>query len=127
KRETLTLTVEGHKLPLNNLGKEFWPALGGRRALTKRDLIAYLARVSPYLLPHLRDPPLSPTRHPDGIAGEHFYQKHGDNPLPPFVARVRLFSEHNEGDQEYLICNNLPSLLWLGQICALVFHPRYSR
>jgi len=127
KREKLTLSVEGHKLPLSNLDKEFWPALGGRRALTKRDLIAYLARVSPYLLPHLRDRPLSLTRYPDGIAGEHFYQKHWDNPLPPFVASVRLFSEHNEGDQEYLICNNLPTLLWLGQIADLELHTWYSR
>jgi bifunctional non-homologous end joining protein LigD len=127
KREKLTLTVEGHKLPLNNLDKVFWPTLGERSALTKRDLISYLARVSPYILPHLRDRPLSLTRYPDGIAGEHFYQKHWDNPLPPFVETVRLFSEHNEGDQEYLICNNLPTLLWLGQIADLELHTWYSR
>ena len=127
RKEKLTLTVEWHKLPLNNLDKEFWPKLGRRRALTKRDLISYLARVSPYLLPHLRDRPLSLTRYPNGIAGGHFYQKHWDNPLPPFVDRVRLFSEHNEGDQDYLICNNLPTLLWLGQIADLELHTWYSR
>ncbi|MFQ6019273.1 MAG: non-homologous end-joining DNA ligase, partial [Dehalococcoidia bacterium] len=121
------LKVQGGRLPLSNLDKELWPALDGRRALGKRDLIVYLARVSPYLLPHLRDRPLTLTRYPNGIHGEHFYQKHWDNPLPDFVETVRLFSEHNEGDQEYLICNNLATLLWLGQLADLELHTWYSR
>jgi bifunctional non-homologous end joining protein LigD len=134
RKERLTLSVQGHEVPLNNLDKEFWPAREGRRdlpegrrALTKRDLIVYLATVSPYLLPHLRDRPLTLTRYPDGIIAEHFYQKHWDNPLPPFVETVRLFSEHNEGDQEYLLCNNLATLLWLGQLSDLELHTWYSR
>lgn len=125
--EKFTLKVQGQKIPLNNLNKEFWPAIDGHQALTKRDLLVYLAGVSPYLLPHLRDRPLSLTRYPDGIYGEHFYQKHWDNPLPAFVESVRLFSEHNEGDQEYLMCNNLPTLLWLGQLADLELHTWYSR
>lgn len=127
RRDKFIVTVAGHKLPLSNLEKEFWPTLEGRRALTKRDLIVYLARVSPYLLSHLRDRPLSLTRYPDGITGEHFYQKHWDQPRPEFVESVRLFSEHNEGDQEYLMCNNLPTLLWLGQVADLELHTWYSR
>lgn len=123
----LDLRVEGHRIPLNNLDKELWPAVGKRRALTKRDLIVYLARVSPYLLPHMRDRPLTLTRYPDGIKGEHFYQKHWDNPRPKFVETVELYSSHNEGDQEYLMCNNLPTLLWLGQIADLELHTWYSR
>ncbi|MBI2912760.1 MAG: DNA ligase D [Chloroflexi bacterium] len=124
--DKFTLKAQGQKIPLNNLDKEFWPAVNGRRALTKRDLLVYFATASPYLLPHLRDRPLSLTRYPDGILGEHFYQKHWDNPLPEFVDTVRLFSEHNEGDQEYLLCNNLPSLLWLGQLADLELHTWYS-
>jgi bifunctional non-homologous end joining protein LigD len=126
-RDKFILKVAGHKLSLSNLEKEFWPAREGARALTKRDLITYLAKVSPYLLPHLRHRPLSLTRYPDGIAGEHFYQKHWDQPRPEFVESVRLFSEHNEGDQEYLMCNNLPTLLWLGQVADLELHTWYSR
>ena len=37
-----------------------------------------------------------------------------------------LFSE-TEGDQEYLLCNNLPTLLWLGQIADIELHTWYSR
>jgi len=126
-KEKVTLEVEGHRIPLNNLSKEFWPALDSRPPLTKRDLIVYLVKVSPFLLPHLRDRPLTLTRYPDGIHGERFYQKHWDNPLPKFVDTVRLFSEHNNEDQEYLICNNLPTLLWLGQLADLELHTWYSR
>ncbi len=127
RRNRFILKVAGHKLSLSNLDKEFWPPLEGRPGLTKRDLIIYLANVSPYLLPHLRHRPLSLTRYPDGIAGEHFYQKHWGGTLPDFVDTVSLFSEHKEGDQEYLVCNNLPTLLWLGQIADLELHTWYSR
>ncbi len=121
------LRVAGEKVNVSNLDKEFWPAFEGQRALTKRDLLIYFARVSPYLLPHMRDRPLTLTRYPNGINGKHFYQKHWDAPLPAYVATVRLFSEHNAGDQDYLTCNNLPTLLWLGQVADIELHTWYSR
>ncbi len=123
----LALRVEGYEISLTNLDKEMWPALDGRPALTKRDLLAYLARVSPYILSHLRNRPLTLARYPDGIRGEGFYQKHWDAPLPEFVATVRLWSDSNAGDGDYLMCNNLPTLLWLGQMGTLELHTWYSR
>lgn len=126
-KDKLTLRVEGHRIPVTNLSKELWPKFGRRRALTKRDLLVYLAQAAPYALPHLRDRPLTLTRYPNGISGEHFYQKHWEHELPEFVGTVRLLSSHNEGDQEYLICNNLPTLLCLGQLADLELHTWYSR
>lgn len=127
QREGLVLDVQGETLTLSNLDKKLWPGADGRPALTKRDLLLYLAKVSRYLLTHLKDRPLTLTRYPDGIRGEHFFQKHWDNPLPGFVETVRLFSEHMGEDQEYLLCNNLPTLLWLGQVADLELHTWYSR
>ncbi len=126
-KDRIALHVEGQRIALTNLNKELWPKLGRRRALTKRDLLRYLAQVAPYALPHLRDRPLTLSRYPNGINGQHFYQKHWAGPLPEFVETVRLYSSHNEGDQEYLICNNLPTLLWLGQLGDLELHTWYSR
>lgn len=125
--ESLRLEVEGHTLGLSNLNKVFWPAHAGQRALCKRDLLVYFARVAPYLLPHLRDRPLTLVRFPNGITGQHFYQKHWDQPLPPFVETVCLYTDHTKGDGEYLLVNNLPTLLWLGQIADLELHTWYSR
>jgi bifunctional non-homologous end joining protein LigD len=125
--ESFTIEVHGHNITVSNADKELWPALGKRRALTKRDLIVYLARVSPYLLPHLRDRPLTLSRYPDGIHGEHFYQKHWNNPVPDFATTVRLSSEHGGDVREYLVCDNLATLLWLGQVADIEFHTWFSR
>jgi bifunctional non-homologous end joining protein LigD len=125
--EKFILQVEGHKIPLNNLDKAFWPEFEGRRALTKRDLLRYLAQVSAHLLNHMRDRPITLTRYPNGIQGKHFYQKHWEAKLPEFVETVRLWSDQNEGDGDYLICNNLATLLWLGQLADIELHTWYSR
>ncbi|MDD4858755.1 MAG: DNA ligase D [Dehalococcoidales bacterium] len=125
-RLNLTLDVEGNKVSVTNLDKQLWPQTGKRRPLTKRDLLVYLTRVSRYLLPHLRDRPLTLSRYPHGIDGEHFFQKHWGYAVPDFVATVPL-SEHHEKRQEYLLCNNLAALLWLGQAADIELHTWFSR
>jgi bifunctional non-homologous end joining protein LigD len=126
-KDRFILHAQGEDIPLTNLDKELWPKLGRRRPLTKRDLLIYFARMAPYLLPHLRDRPLTLTRYPNGIKSGHFFQKHWSAPLPTFVEKVELYSSHNEGDQEYLVCNNLPTLIWLGQLADIELHTWYSR
>ena len=123
--EEILLEVESHKIKLTHLNKALWPAEGGRGAITKRDLLEYLARVSTYFLPHLKDRPLTLTRYPNGITGEHFFQKHEEN-APEFVRTVSL-RERNTEIQEYLVCDNLPTLLWLGQLGNIDIHTWFSR
>src|SRR5262245_64482026 len=77
--QAATIEVDGHEVPVTNLDKELWPKVGRRRALTKRDLLAYYTRVSPWLLPHLAGRPLFATRFPNGIGGKSFFQKHWEN------------------------------------------------
>ncbi len=125
-REELAIEVEGRRLNLTNLDKELWPASGERPAVTKRDLLIYLATVSTHLLKHLHDRPLTLSRYPDGIRGEQFFQKHWNDPLPDFLATVPL-QEHHEKRRDYLLCNNLPTLLWLGQVADLELHTWFSR
>ena len=126
-RETMILEVAGHRISLTNLNKPLWPAVSGRLAVTKRDMIRYYASMAPVLLAHLRDRPFTMTRYPDGIDGESFYQKHWEHQLPEFVGTVELFSSHNEGDQQYLLVDNLPTLIWLAQLADIELHPWLSR
>jgi bifunctional non-homologous end joining protein LigD len=126
KRAQLLLTVEGHELSVSNLEKVLWPGSGRSRPFTKRDYLRYLVQISPWLLPHLSARPLFLTRYPDGVTGKSFYQKHWDNP-PEFARTVSIYSSHTEGDGEYLICENLATLLWLGQMACLELHPWFSR
>ena len=95
--------------------------------MTKRDLLRYLAQVSPYMLPHLADRPLTMIRMPDGINGQRFFQKHWEQRRPEFVDSIVVFSEHKDESHEYLLCNNLPTLLWLAQSGTLEFHVWHSR
>ena len=125
--KSLLLEVDGHRISLTNLDKPLWPAHDGRAAVTKREVVRYFAGLGPALLPHLRDRPLTLTRYPNGIHGESFYQKHWEHRLPEFVETVELFSSHNEGAREYIVVNNLPTLVWLAQIADLELHPWLSR
>jgi bifunctional non-homologous end joining protein LigD len=124
----LDLAVGDARIRLTNLDRIYWPAAGkGSPAVTKRDLLRYLARVGRFMLPHLEDRPLTMIRMPEGINGERFFQKHWEQPLPEFVETVTVFSGTKDDRHRYLLANNLPTLLWLGQIGTLEFHIWHSR
>ena len=124
----IDLEVGAAKIRLTNLDRVYWPAAGkASPAVTKRDLLRYLARVGRFMLPHLADRPLTMIRMPEGIDGERFFQKHWEQPLPEFVETVTVFSETKDEQHRYLLANNLPTLLWLGQIGTLEFHIWHSR
>lgn len=115
------IEVDGGELSLTSLDREVFPGID------KRSFLRYLALVSPALLAHLRDRPLAFVRYPDGVPGEGFFQRHWDHKLPPFVRTVEVFSDHANRVRELLICENLGTLLWLGQMSAIEFHPWHAR
>lgn len=121
------LDVDSQKLPVSSLDKVLWPASDFGPAVTKRDYLRYLAVMSPHILWYIQDRPIKLVRFPEGISRLNFYQKHWDGKLPEFVETVMVYSEHNRDDGEYLLVNNLPTLLWLGQVADLELHAWYSR
>ncbi len=125
----IDLVLAGARIRLTNLDRIYWPADPHARhpAVTKRDFVRYLAAVGRFMLPHLQDRPLTMIRMPEGIAGERFFQKHWSQALPDFVESVTVFSEHRDERHRYLLANNLPTLLWLGQVGTLEFHVWHSR
>ncbi|HLQ02480.1 MAG TPA: non-homologous end-joining DNA ligase, partial [Burkholderiales bacterium] len=129
KKTAFPIAVGSHTIRLTHLDRVYWPADPALKqpAITKRDLLRYLARVSPFMLPHLADRPLTMIRMPEGIAGERFFQKHWDHDLPGFAETITVFSEHKDERHDYLLCNNLPTLLWLAQSGTLEFHVWHSR
>jgi bifunctional non-homologous end joining protein LigD len=129
KQEQMTLQVGAERIRLTNLSKPLWPKNREleQPAVSKRDLLIYLARVSPYLLPHVADRPLTMIRFPEGIGGHRFFQKHWEHTLPEFVETITVYSESKQENGEYLLCNNLPTLLWLGQMGTLEYHVWHSR
>jgi bifunctional non-homologous end joining protein LigD len=126
-KASFTLEADGQEIRLTNLEKTFWPAHGETRPLTKRDLVRYYVKLAPVLLPHLKDRPLTLTRYPNGVDAKPFYQKHYEQPLPSFVQTATIWSESNRADGEYILCNNLPTLIWLGQLADLELHAWMAR
>jgi len=120
ERVPAVLEVEGHRIRLTNLEKVLWPEDG----YTKADLIRYYAEVSPYLVPWLRDRPLSMKPFPDGIAGQSFYQKD----KPDFTPRwIKSWRDPEEPDNDYVLANDTATLVWLANYTAIELHPRLAR
>ncbi len=117
RAEDLTLEVEGRRLKFTHLNKVFFPEAG----LTKRDLLAYYARVAPYILPFLRNRPLVLRRMPDGLKGELFYQKDVGAGFPDWIETVVIRTEGK--DVRYAIANNVASLLWLTHLGCIDHDP----
>ncbi|MBV8717080.1 MAG: DNA ligase D [Chloroflexi bacterium] len=126
-RGSLRLELDGYALKLTNLDKVLWPATDAQRALTKRDLVGYFLGIAPFVLPHLRDRPVTMTRWPDGVKGKLFYQKSPNESTPTFVERFLSFSDDNHADVEYFVCNNAATLIWLAQLADLELHVTHTR
>ncbi len=119
-RVPAVLAVDGHQIKLTNLDKVLFPEDG----YTKADLIKYYAEVSPYLVPWLRDRPLTLKPFPDGIGGMSFYQKN----KPSFTPRwVKSWKDSEEEGNDYVLANDTATLVWLANYTAIEIHPRLAR
>ena len=123
KQESVTLDFEGKRFRLTHLNKVFFPESG----YTKRDLIAYYYRVAKYLLAFLKDRPLVLRRYPDGIKGQAFFQKNMPEGLPKWIETVSIPSEGKREDVQYVIANDLASLLYLTGLGCIDHNPWSSR
>jgi bifunctional non-homologous end joining protein LigD len=86
-------------------------------AITKIDYLHYLHEIAPYMLPFLNKRALTVIRYPHGLlSNEAFYQKNRPDYAPNFVDTFRF------DDIDYIVCNNLKTLLWLGNQLAIEFH-----
>src|SRR3989344_1974590 len=103
--------------------KLYWPAEG----YTKGDMLDYYERIAPYLLPHLRDRPLVMKRFPEGIQGFSFLQKNVEGDLPRFLKTVTIPAKTIKKNVNYIVCNNVQSLLYVANIGAIELHPWSSR
>src|SRR5437016_12089109 len=91
--------VEGKHLKLSNLDKALYPATG----FTKGQVIDYYIRVAPVMLPHLKDRPVTLVRYPDGVAGEHFYEKNAPAFTPQWVKTFPVLRRTGESPIRYIV------------------------
>ncbi|MFA4868431.1 MAG: DNA ligase D [Pedobacter sp.] len=111
------------KVTLTNLNKIYWPD----EKISKGQLIDYYKAIATYILPHLKDKPLSLNRHPNGIAAPGFFQKDLDtDKIPSWIKSAPLHSESNDKDIDYLICNDEATLLWMANLGCIEINPWLS-
>ena len=119
----LTVTVDGHRLKFTNLAKIFYPGEG----IAKRDVINYYNSIANLIVPHLRDRPLSLKRYPNGIDHDFFFQKDAEDKVPQWVRLEPVFSEHNNDNIHFIICNDRATLLYLANLACIDQNPWMSR
>jgi bifunctional non-homologous end joining protein LigD len=117
------ISVGNRKLKLTNLDKVLYPKAG----FTKGDVIDYYRSVAPALLPHLKDRPLTMKRYPNGVDQEFFYQKEAPQHRPPWVKTVPIWSRGNKRDINFLLVNNLSTLIWIANLADLELHTSLSK
>src|SRR5262252_7474368 len=114
--------VDGRKLSLTNLDKVLYPATG----FAKGQVIDYYVRIAPVLVPHLSGRPLTMKRYPGGVDEEYFFEKNAPKHRPEWVKTVPIWSEGNRRDVNYLLANDLPTLIWIANLASLELHPSLS-
>ncbi len=118
KSPAIELEIEGHRIPVSNLGKVLYPEIG----FTKGDVIQYYRDIAPVLLPHLRNRALTMKRYPDGVGKFFFYEKNCPTYRPKWVRTAPVYSHGRGATMHYCLANNLASLVWMANLADLELH-----
>lgn len=122
KDETQVRKVNGKELKFTNLSKVYWPEDG----VTKRDMFNYYYQVADFILPYLKDRPQSLNRFPGGIKGKSFYQKDVTGKAPEW-AKTFPYTTSDGEKKEYLVGDDVATLLWMASLGCIEINPWFSR
>ncbi|HEX8073197.1 MAG TPA: non-homologous end-joining DNA ligase [Pyrinomonadaceae bacterium] len=120
-RGDLDVKIGQATVALTNLDKVYWPDDG----YTKGDLVRYYYEVGKYIRPYLKDRPLIMKRYPNGIEGPFFHQ-HDVETAPDYVRTETIDVEEGHA-VDYIVGDNLPTLLYMTNLGAIERHPWHSR
>ena len=124
ERGTTSRGGDGEVPKFTNLDKVLWPDDG----FTKGDLIKYYLSVAAWLLPYLKDRPLTLQRFPNGINSESFFEKQAPLGAPAWVATARIPSQYGKRSKiDYVLCDDERTLAWLANLAAITLHVWLSR
>jgi bifunctional non-homologous end joining protein LigD len=118
-----TVKIHGVELILTNQDKLYWPD----EKITKGDVLNYYRSIHKYILPYLKDRPQSLNRTPNGIQHQGFYQKHAGDSTPDWIETIPLRAESANRTIDYIICNDLQTLLYLNNLGCIEINPWNSR
>ncbi len=108
--------IDGRELSVSNLDKVLYPEAGFRKA----DVIDYVRRIAPVMLPHLAGRPPTLVRAPDGPAGNRFFEKNCPGHHPEWVETAP--GNDATGGTKGCIVDDVATLVWLANLAALELH-----
>ncbi len=123
-RQELQVDVEGRTLKISNLAKVLYPQTG----TTKGEVLDYYARISPTMLPHLRDRAVTRIRWPHGVQDMSFFEKNAPAGTPSWVRTVTVPTTGSRGPSRngdtlvFPVVDDLATLTWLANLAALELH-----
>src|SRR3982751_4328480 len=103
KKSEQKLTIGNRTVAVTNLDKVLYPGNG----FTKGQVIDYYIRVAPYLLPHLKNRPVTLKRYPNGVGGEFFYEKDAPGFTPDWVKTFPVPRRAGGPDIRYILISDL--------------------
>jgi bifunctional non-homologous end joining protein LigD len=106
-----------------NLDKILYPL----QSVSKKEVIMYYIRMAPRMLPFLSDRAITMHRFPNGIGGEDFYEKDAPKGTPAFVSIFTHYSDTADREVNFVVCNNLDTLIWLANLASLELHITLSK
>ena len=93
--------------------------------ITKGEVAAYYDAIAPFMLPHLRQRPITMERFPAGIGAKGFLQKDVVKGFPAWLKRVE--APKKGGTVHYALAGDRRSLAWLANQNTIAMHVWASR
>jgi bifunctional non-homologous end joining protein LigD len=121
--DELVLEIEGHQVKCTRLNKVLYP----QTRTTKADVIDYYVRIAPFILPHLKNRPVTLKRYPDGVTGQAFWEKDAPSFTPQWVNTYPVPRRAGGPDIQYTLVENTATLAWLANAATLELHPFLHR
>jgi bifunctional non-homologous end joining protein LigD len=122
-----TWEVFGRQLKVTNLDKAMFPGRDGGPPVTKREFIAYTARMAPVVLPYLQGRALNMHRFPGGAQAGGFWHKQLPDHAPDWVPRWQNPEAERGKTTSYLVVDEPAALVWAANFGALEWHAWTSR
>ncbi|TWH00558.1 bifunctional non-homologous end joining protein LigD [Nocardioides sp. J9] len=119
-----TWEVHGRSLKVTNLDKVLFP---GDPPVTKRELLAYTARIAPVVLPYVEGRALNLHRYPDGADAKGFWHKARPDHAPDWVGAWDNPAADPGETSTYVVADEPAALVWAANFGALEWHPWTSR
>lgn len=120
-----TVNLGNCDIQIDNIERQLW------KNVTKADLIEYYHNICPFILPHLKDRPLSLHIKPVNAGAPGFYIKDMEGRQPECAG---IFSDERKHPKkgkrnriDYLVCNNEETLLYMVNLGCIDINPWTSR